>query len=61
MNENCLRGMKCPKCKSYEPFTIAVRSRVRVFDDGSETIHPEVVDWNEDSERTLSHGLLLVK
>ena len=35
-NDNCLWGMRCPKCKSLEPFYIDAEVTVLVGDDGTE-------------------------
>jgi hypothetical protein len=37
-NENCLKGMMCPKCGSEGPFGIAIDTVFLVSDDG--------IDWN---------------
>jgi len=34
-NENCLAGLRCPKCKEYGPFNIECRATVTMHDDGS--------------------------
>jgi hypothetical protein len=47
MNVNCLEGMRCPECGSYEPFLIGIKTVGKVFDDGvSETFDNE---WDDDS------------
>jgi len=33
-NDNCLEGMKCPKCNSYGPFRIGISTVVIHGDDG---------------------------
>ena len=35
-NHNCLYGMQCPQCGSYEPFVIEVRMQVVMYDNGSD-------------------------
>jgi len=35
-NTNCLEGMRCPRCGSYEPFRIVVSMTVLMYDAGSE-------------------------
>jgi hypothetical protein len=34
VNENCLKDMACPKCKSEGPFGITVSCAAEVHDDG---------------------------
>ena len=41
-NTNVLTGLKCPKCGSLEPFSIATTCWARVYDDG--------IDQTEDHE-----------
>lgn len=41
-NDNCLYGMKCPKCGSLEPFMTIARVAVLVFDDGTENLSSHV-------------------
>ena len=36
MNNNCLEGIKCPKCGSEGPFIVEVRVQVLMHDEGSE-------------------------
>lgn len=46
-NENCLSGMRCPKCGAYEPFYIMCIALAEVWDSGvEEYIEPE---WDDDS------------
>lgn len=54
-NENCLSGMRCPKCGSFEPFSISGTACFKVWDDGSDefTQGPE---WDEDSVCSCSCG-----
>lgn len=47
-NTNCLAGMRCPKCKALEPFSISVFCRLKLYDDG--TSSPEDTEWTDDSE-----------
>ena len=47
-NDNCLNGMQCPKCQSFEPFVIESRVTVRVYDDGTEDII-EGFHWEDES------------
>jgi uncharacterized CHY-type Zn-finger protein len=44
-NENCLSGMRCPKCKSYGPFIIAADVWAEVTDEGVEEYTD--CEWNE--------------
>lgn len=46
-NENCLAGMRCPKCGSFEPFYIMGVALFEVHDDGiEECLEPE---WEDGS------------
>jgi hypothetical protein len=47
-NTNCLHGMRCPKCKSLEPFAIGITTTVRVFDDGTDDQLSDT-HWDEHS------------
>lgn len=33
-NENCLKGMRCPRCEQDERLKIEVRTVVMMYDDG---------------------------
>jgi hypothetical protein len=46
-NTNCLDGMQCPQCKSFEPFKIAVNTVMKVFDNGTDD-HGDT-EWDDDS------------
>jgi len=46
-NENCLEGMRCPKCGSYGPFDIYANCTFRVDDYGAEQSGD--VAWDDDS------------
>lgn len=46
-NSNCLEGMLCPQCGSYEPFSIDVTTSVTVHDSGAETDGD--LEWGEAS------------
>jgi hypothetical protein len=46
-NDNCLAGMRCPKCKSYGPFGIGITAWATVSDDGFDSV--ENGDWDQDS------------
>ena len=47
MNENCLEGMQCPKCKVLEPFRIRGEAFFTVRDSGSDTFTE--LDWESTS------------
>lgn len=42
-NENCIVGLKCPKCGHEDSFDIVATSLMRVLDDGTDTFHD--VEW----------------
>ena len=46
-NNNCLDGIRCPKCGSQEPFQIVAMSTFLVYDSGTDG-HADV-EWNDDS------------
>ena len=47
VNDNCLRGIRCPKCKSTEPFNITASCEAQVYDDGvTDTFD---FDWDDDA------------
>jgi hypothetical protein len=46
-NENCLLGMKCPKCGNEEPFAIAATCWAEVNDDGIDGA--EDYEWHDTS------------
>ncbi len=46
-NENCLEGMRCPKCQSYGPFTIHGDALFEVHDDGSDEF--EELSWEDNA------------
>lgn len=46
-NDNCLAGMRCPECGSYEPFDIRAEVTVTMFDEGSDGDYG--YEWNEES------------
>lgn len=48
MNENCLKGMQCPKCGSYEPFRINAQVTLTAYDDGTE-FNGGDVEWDDDA------------
>lgn len=43
-NSNCLEGMRCPNCRSREPFAIYGKAWFKVYDDGSDTF--ESLEWS---------------
>lgn len=47
-NENCLEGMRCPKCKSIEPFNIRVTCTSKVYDNGTEEEYD--FEWGPSSK-----------
>ena len=47
-NENCLAGMRCPKCKSYGPFRIAIAQIAIMTDDGVDEYDGDN-EWQDDS------------
>lgn len=47
-NTNCLEGMRCPECGALEPFTIFVKTAVRMWDDGSEDTYGDQ-EWDDGS------------
>lgn len=47
-NVNCLEGMRCPKCNSFGPFTIAATVLVDVTDEGTEDCGGDY-EWNTDA------------
>lgn len=51
-NENCLAGLKCPRCKGREPFTIAITCFTTVWDDGFDHIDSTDAEWDEESTCT---------
>jgi predicted nucleic-acid-binding Zn-ribbon protein len=48
-NDNCLEGMRCPKCGSLEPFNIEVTKIVTVYDSGTEDSKYGDTEWTNDS------------
>ena len=47
-NVNCLEGIRCAKCGSYEPFRITVTCTALVYDAGTD--NPEDTDWEDESD-----------
>lgn len=46
-NTNCLAGMQCPNCQSFEPFRISVTTLCLLYDEGTETAGD--IDWDDNS------------
>lgn len=47
-NENCLAGLRCPKCGSYGPFGIAITTwAANVTDEGFSDVGD--AEWDRDS------------
>ena len=47
-NTNCLIGMQCPKCSSFEPFVIEVKTFMKVYDDGTDADYGNT-EWDDAS------------
>jgi hypothetical protein len=47
-NSNCLEGLRCPHCGSYEPFSIEGTVSAKVYDDGVD--ESKCFEWNDDSQ-----------
>jgi hypothetical protein len=54
-NDNCLAGMRCPKCGSYGPFEIEATVPFVVTDDGAEPKDANV-PWDYRSPCSCSCG-----
>ena len=58
-NENCLEGIKCPKCDQEDRFGIACDILMLVTDQGTEEQLSDT-EWDEDSyiecRECLHHG-----
>lgn len=46
-NNNCLEGMRCPKCAEEGPFRISVFASALVFDGGIDDFRE--VEWRDDA------------
>ena len=46
-NENCLAGLRCPKCQSHGGFNIACTAFVDAYDEGTGTVTE--IDWNPNA------------
>ena len=49
MNENCLEGFRCPKCRSEEPFIISIRGSLEFHDNGWNGGDLANVEWDDNS------------
>jgi hypothetical protein len=47
-NTNCLKGLACPKCGSFGPFSIDCQAYFDVSDDGTDNARD--VRWNKKSQ-----------
>lgn len=45
-NENCLKGKRCPACKSYDSFSVSGQACFTLFDDGTDS-HGDI-EFNND-------------
>lgn len=48
-NENCLRGIRCPKCGNEDHFYIEASILAYVTDDGADMAKHTDMEWNEDN------------
>lgn len=48
-NENCLAGMKCPRCGWEESFYIAASAFFVMTDDGTGEEEPDDIEWTDES------------
>lgn len=53
-NENCLDGIRCPRCGHARSVQIETTVTVRVTDDGTDTVI-DGYDWNDESICTCSN------
>jgi hypothetical protein len=44
-NQNCLKGMRCPQCRSLGPFGIVGTALFEVHDDGSDEFAD--LEWSD--------------
>lgn len=47
LNNNCLKGVRCPKCKQEDMFYIHAKTKVRVTDDGAQDSGD--IGWDDQS------------
>ena len=48
-NINCLDGLRCPECGSYEPFIIRGVADFEAYDDGVTLAEDPQIDWYDSS------------
>ena len=48
-NENCLRGIRCPRCGNEDRLFIAATVLADVTDDGADIARHTDMEWNDDS------------
>jgi hypothetical protein len=48
-NENCLRGIRCPKCGNEDRFFIVATILADVTDDGADIARHTDMEWDDDS------------
>jgi len=48
-NVNCLEGKRCPRCRSWGPFEVAVWTRVLLCDDGTDCAEDGSIEYDDDS------------
>jgi DNA-directed RNA polymerase subunit RPC12/RpoP len=48
-NANCLTGIRCPYCGSYDAFYISAEVLAYVTDDGAEAADNRSIGWDADS------------
>jgi hypothetical protein len=48
-NENCLAGIKCPKCGNEDRFFIAAMILAEVTDDGADIARNTDMEWDDES------------
>ena len=48
-NENCLEGIKCPKCGNEDRFFIAATIIADVTDGGADVAKNTDMEWDDDS------------
>jgi len=48
-NENCLKGIKCPKCGNEDGFFIGATIIADVTDDGADIAKHTDIEWDDDS------------
>lgn len=48
-NTNCLKGLRCPRCGSWEPFYIECTGIQKVYDDDIDDAYYDP-DWTDESQ-----------